>query len=196
MKKISLQTKLQDCSVPQRYIDAIKRGSEDVRTIYDIVSSKKYEFEGIRGVGKKCLWAWEDFLKPYGLHIAMTVKEILKYEPNGIIQYEYDLESGKLHSKLIDSLNCNPESSIDREKKEKFDPKTLKPFDRVLCQHDNNSIWQCNLFSHIHEDYKNLDYPVHCMSNTFMYCIPYNDETKHLVGTTEEAPEFYKYWED
>ena len=26
--------------------------------------------------------------------------------------------------------------------------------------------------------------------------IPYNDETKHLVGTTDEAPEFYKYWED
>lgn len=27
-------------------------------------------------------------------------------------------------------------------------------------------------------------------------CIPYNDDTKHLVGTTDEAPEFYRYWED
>ena len=26
--------------------------------------------------------------------------------------------------------------------------------------------------------------------------IPYNDETKHLVGTTDEAPEYYRYWED
>lgn len=26
--------------------------------------------------------------------------------------------------------------------------------------------------------------------------IPYNEDTKHLVGTTEEAPEFYRYWED
>ena len=26
-------------------------------------------------------------------------------------------------------------------------------------------------------------------------CIPYNDETKHLVGTHDEVPEFYKYWE-
>ena len=82
------------------------------------------------------------------------------------------------------------------DKKEKFDPKTLQPFDRVLCQHDNYSIWQCNLFSHIHADYKNLDYPVHCMSNTFMYCIPYNDDTKHLIGTTDEAPEYYRYWEE
>ena len=28
------------------------------------------------------------------------------------------------------------------------------------------------------------------------YCIPYNEDTKHLVGTTEEAPEYYRYWED
>lgn len=28
------------------------------------------------------------------------------------------------------------------------------------------------------------------------YANPYNDETKHLVGTTYEAPEYYKYWED
>ena len=30
----------------------------------------------------------------------------------------------------------------------------------------------------------------------YKYCIPYNDDTKHLVGTFEEAPEFYRYWED
>lgn len=26
------------------------------------------------------------------------------------------------------------------------------------------------------------------------YCIPYNDKTKHLLGTTEDAPEKYKTW--
>lgn len=26
----------------------------------------------------------------------------------------------------------------------------------------------------------------------YPYCIPYNDETKHLVGTAEEEPEYYK----
>lgn len=31
---------------------------------------------------------------------------------------------------------------------------------------------------------------------TYKYCITYNDNTKHLVGTTDEAPEFYRYWED
>ena len=26
--------------------------------------------------------------------------------------------------------------------------------------------------------------------------IPYNDDTKHLIGTTENAPFYYRYWED
>ena len=26
-------------------------------------------------------------------------------------------------------------------------------------------------------------------------CIPYNDDTKYLAGTTGEAPEFYRYWD-
>lgn len=28
------------------------------------------------------------------------------------------------------------------------------------------------------------------------YCIPYNDDTKHLVGKIEDAPVIYRYWED
>ena len=78
-------------------------------------------------------------------------------------------------------------------KKEKFDPKTLKPFDRILGRDCDTRIWKCNLFSHITEqDY----FPYKCVGNAYRYCIPYNDDTKHLVGTKDEAPDFYKYWED
>ena len=75
-------------------------------------------------------------------------------------------------------------------KKEKFDPKTLKPFDRVLVRDRDIEHWICSLFSHIIND-KYL-----CIGSCFIYCIPYNDDTKHLVGTKEEAPEYYRYWED
>ena len=75
-------------------------------------------------------------------------------------------------------------------KKEKFDPKTLKPFDRVLVRDRDIEHWICNLFSHIIND----EYL--CIGSCFIYCIPYNDNTKHLVGTKEEAPEYYRYWED
>ena len=78
-------------------------------------------------------------------------------------------------------------------KKERFDPKTLKPFDRVLGRDCDNRIWKCNLFSHMDEQYS---FPCKCVGGTYRYCIPYNEETKHLVGTTDDAPEYYRYWED
>ena len=78
-------------------------------------------------------------------------------------------------------------------KKDKFDPKTLKPFDRVLGRDCDNRIWKCNLFSHITEQDSFL---YKCVGNAYIYCIPYNEETKHLVGTNNEAPEYYRYWED
>ena len=78
-------------------------------------------------------------------------------------------------------------------KSEKFDPKTLKPFDKVLVRDSDIHMWKCNLFSHI---IKNGSYPYQCSNVGYLFCIPYNDDTKHLVGTTEEAPEYYKYWED
>ena len=77
-------------------------------------------------------------------------------------------------------------------KKDKFDPKTLKPFDKVLVRDDASHTWKCNLFSNIIKD---GSYPYKCVGNAYTYCIPYNDDTKHLVGTTDEAPEYYRYWE-
>ena len=79
-------------------------------------------------------------------------------------------------------------------KKEKFDPKTLKPFDKVLVKDIDSEDWRCNLFSHY--DNKIDSYQCYCVGDPFIVCIPYNDETKHLVGTKEEAPEYYRYWED
>ena len=76
----------------------------------------------------------------------------------------------------------------------KFDPKTLKPFDKILVREHNNCIWKCNLFSYIIG--KEECYPCRCISGVYKYCIPYNDETKHLINTVEEAPEYYRYWED
>ena len=78
--------------------------------------------------------------------------------------------------------------------KPKFDPKTLKAFDRVIVKNIQNNIWHIQYFSHINE--KITTYPFFCLHDSYAYCIPYNDDTKHLVGTKDEAPEFYKYWED
>lgn len=78
-------------------------------------------------------------------------------------------------------------------KKERFDPKMLKPFDKVLVRDENTERWKCAFYSHKREEgiwkYSTTD-------SAYTYCIPYNNDTKYLLGTIGEAPEFYKYWED
>lgn len=80
----------------------------------------------------------------------------------------------------------------DKPKVEKFDPKTLHPFDKVLVRVDKNDCWMAAHFSHVD------DYTHKAVCNTFYYtqCIPYNEETKHLLGTREDCPEYYKWWEE
>ena len=78
-------------------------------------------------------------------------------------------------------------------KKDIFDRKTLKPFDKVMVRDDNNEAWFCTIFSHLQSN--DCGYPYNTASGIYFCCIPYNDDTKHLVGTTDEAPEYYRYWE-
>ena len=73
----------------------------------------------------------------------------------------------------------------------KFNPKTLQPFDKVLARDTDNGEWSAMLFSHIN----NRGW-IKASGYTWKQIIPYNEETKHLVSTTEEAPEFYRFWED
>ena len=76
-------------------------------------------------------------------------------------------------------------------KKDKFDPSTLKPFDKVLVQISRDDIWSVDFFSYYNDEYKK------CICTGlvhYFYCIPYNDETKDLVGTCNEAPDYYKWW--
>ncbi len=81
-------------------------------------------------------------------------------------------------------------------KKPKFDPKTLKPFDKVLIKTGTKSyhMWFPDFISLPPND---IDENALCMTtDDVVMTIPYNDETKHLAGTNKEAPEFYRYWED
>ena len=77
-------------------------------------------------------------------------------------------------------------------KKDKFDPKTLNAFDKVICQNGFNN-WRIDFFSYYNED---SVYPNVCIGGSYQKCIPYNKETKHLLKTKGEAPEYYRYWED
>ena len=81
----------------------------------------------------------------------------------------------------------------NKPKVEKFDPKTLQPFDKVLAKDGFSTKWTCTFFSHMDND---VSLPVFCSGGYFKVCIPYNEETKHLIGTKEDCPEYYKWWEE
>ena len=137
---------------------------------------------------------------PYTVHVD-TIREIEAiFRQNG--KYFSEYEEGECT--LFPSKEQRDWSKFKAPwyNNEKFDPKTLKPFDKVLVKQEDldDFTWSASLFSHlttIHDDVINIDYLIaettKCASS---FCIPYNEDTKHLVGTTDEAPKYYKYWEE
>lgn len=158
---------------------------------------------------KNCPKGFEFYSSVYGklfyshIYVSSSASKIYFTHPNRrsmmddtliTIDYSWDgrLSYGEGECTLFPSKDQRDWSKFTAPwyKKDKFDPKTLKPFDKVI---GINSKWECDLFSHIVES---TDYPCRCIGNYYKLCIPYNDDTKHLVGTKEEAPEYYRYWED
>lgn len=75
----------------------------------------------------------------------------------------------------------------DAEKKAIVDLKpkwTPKPFDRVITRVDDDAIWTANIFSHIDQygEYNTIG----CVGG-YPYCIPYNEKTAKLIGTTNNV---------
>ena len=80
----------------------------------------------------------------------------------------------------------------EKDKEQRFNPKTLQPFDKVLTRCDDSEKWGIDLFGYFDNLYKG----VCCLDAYLQMCIPYNDETKHLIGTTNDCPDYYKWWEE
>ena len=80
----------------------------------------------------------------------------------------------------------------DKPKVERFDPKTFQPFDKVLGRDTNNNCWIALFFGYIGKG----SHRAVCGYFSWTQCIPYNEETKHLVGTSDDCPEYYKWWKD
>ena len=116
--------------------------------------------------------------------------EIYSVTSNGRHRYEYNGECTLFPSK--DQRDWS-KFTAPWLKKEKFDPKTLKPFDKVLVRVFRHHVWKVDFYSHKGQ---RKEFPYICVGNTYKYCIPYNDDTKHLIGTTDEAPKFYRHLED
>lgn len=92
-----------------------------------------------------------------------------------------DSEKQQLFEALAKKNKC-----WDAEKKQIVDLKPkieLKPFDKVLSRRCSEDYWVLNFYSH--KSHK-TDYHICIDGSSNLYCIPYNEETAHLLGTTDD----------
>lgn len=132
---------------------------------------------------------WEHY--PIKLHYPSEISSrplVTSLTKNGQNYYGYDGECTLFPSKTQRDWSKFVRF-WDKPKIEKFDVNTLQPFDKVLVRDYLNECWNVDIFGFTLNNY------IRC-TTTWRYCIPYNEETKHLVGTKEDCPEFYKWWKE
>lgn len=70
---------------------------------------------------------------------------------------------------------------------------SFKPFDKVLVRNYDALMWDCEFFCRYASD-RSTSHPFYGLNNIYAQCIPYNEETAHLLGTTDAPPEKYVIW--
>jgi hypothetical protein len=88
-------------------------------------------------------------------------------------------------------LHSHPDYKELELPKPHYDIANFKPFDKVLVKYYNDENWKCGLFSHLST---NSAAKFVCVGSTYVQCIPFNDDTKHLLGTTDPCDEMYINW--
>ena len=77
------------------------------------------------------------------------------------------------------------------EYKPKWNPDTLKPFDKVLIRDEDSEYWDGDFYLYTDME-TGSDFTYSCVTSNYKICIPYNEDTKHLLGTNKEEPEYYR----
>lgn len=118
----------------------------------------------------------------------------LEYDDNvdfsGSVRFATDEEKQGFIVALKASTDPRAKEYLKRffgiEEEEKKECK-FEPFDKVLVRYGDDYIWEASLFSHISDK---KDEPFNTVGGiNYEQCIPYNDQTKHLLGTTDNWEE-------
>lgn len=127
------------------------------------------------------------------LYFYVSIDETfgLLFDDNCVSAEEYRLATGSEKQQLFAALekegkhwDADKKRLVDLSKKCEF-----KPFDKVLVRDTKDEFWRPAFFASLDE---------HCITEYAYgligdpegvfckYCIPYNEETAHLIGTTDE----------
>lgn len=147
--------------------------------------------------------------------ISITMADVIRNVNDVFAHYYAELRNGKLHfyeegvrnvlnvgarfateeekQKLIDSLK----ESKDPEAKEclkmlgiEIKPKCeFRPKDWILIRDNSEDMWCLDIYSHKIWDKDEKCYHYYCVGGWSYQCIPYNEQTAHLLGTTDNWEE-------
>lgn len=142
------------------------------------------------------------FIEDYRINVQCSIFDSNRTFEEGLLADRDDIKVQKateeqkayLLSRIYVDYKRTWNNVAKRLEYRKFDFTSFKPFDKVLVRDCYIGTWRCDFFSHFHRDYTHRKY--HLASNeSAKYCIPYNDDTSHLVGTSKDAPEYYNQTE-
>lgn len=130
----------------------------------------------------------EYYANMYDLDILAFDSAILRTDLVNHVRYATEEESNKIVDKLRESKDPKSKEylkrffGIEENKEYKFEPKQW-----VLTRESPEDVWKLDIFSHTEYDETEECYHYYCVGGWNYKCIPYNEETKHLLGTTEDC---------
>ena len=126
----------------------------------------------------------------FGLYVAYNCKKKnLLYCADFINQEKVRFATEEEKQILVERLKASKEPKAKEYLKRFFDIELkqvyeFKPYDKVLVRDDKEHDWNADLFSHINKIGNFV-----CLGSSWLYCIPYNEQTAHLLGTTKNWKE-------
>lgn len=190
---------LVDKDTAQTYINTIEKRLGGKLNLETLEIEKQLEFKDgdiVALVVRKCthIAIFQSRQEAYiGFHAVLCQNdELLLEEPfrEDVGDIELRLATDSEKQQLFDALEKKGKA-WDAEKKQIMDlkPKVeLKPYDKVLCRNSKDDTWEADFFARLTR--KEIDYTQSdkylCVGDLWMYCIPYNEETAHLLGTTDD----------
>ena len=141
----------------------------------------------INGCEQRCILIFRNIIGDSLNRYCILTKRGLFTEGYSLIDKEDSLlfATEEEKNKLFSALEKEGKA-WDSEKKQIVDLKPkceFKPFDKVLVRNGKDKVWKAELFSNYREE---SQYPFRCIGFSRKYCIPYNEETAHLLGTTND----------
>ena len=155
----------------------------------DIISFGKNNNNNVSAIGifkKLAKSSHEDY-------VVFGPKE-LSYDEGGWLLDNIRLATEAEKQRLFDALKkdgkrWNADKKCIEDIKHEYN---FQPYDKVLVRGYQGDKWRNDFFGYYNEQ---SIYKYVCTSKRFEQCIPYNEETKDLLGTTNDCPDKYKTWE-